>query len=797
MINKKNLNDFNNSFKNLKNLTKIGTKLADFEEIKNSGQNYTILGKGNFGYAEKMRSKINKSIYAIKKLNKFDNNFDYKYFLRETENMMELNHQNIVKLYGYFEDLEDINKYIVIYQKEIQEGQKNINNEKYIQVYCLVLEYVQNGSLENYDKNYKKQFLGKLYFVPIKESFIIKIFKQLLSALIYVHSKSIMHRDIKPDNILLDENYNIKISDFGISALFLDNNPENLNKNTKLFTNFTNIGRLDFIAPEIEEGKKYDYRCDIYSLGLTMVCLMSKKNPIIFIGNKDMNNIQYKKINIFNIDPSYNIYLRELVIKMINYDQNLRPYANQAYDKLINIENFIKNSKNNILEKNLKNNIIFNNKISKNNNNLNFPINSTNQKNIFAFQNIPNNFLLSMPNNLNLQCSLMAQNFPNNFNIQKNINIIKDAKNVGFRPTLNIPINQNIQNFPPFKGNNINNQNNNRLSDNNLKIPNFNLKSISKNTSLIRVLQILQSIIKNSINDIKNRINDIQLKNKNLLIHDIINIFEYISDDYLNKNENSNYSQAFQNLRNKLALKIKKFEGSDEIKPKWVFYELFFNINNEFNNNQIIYTNNIFDGLKEFKQIPKDSFLEVYKFIDKFILEYRMPFINFFFFINLEITKCINCGNILEINQQKIQYFINLPSEIRGTVSDLINYYIYPSKDDNGKNYTCVKCTQKGPGKKKNVLLNTPKYLIIDFEGHKKTHKNLNTINLSKFTFSRNGPKIYNLYAFIIKEKDLKYSSYIKSDDKWRKYIENNEIMENINESSNYCYPYIAIYKGE
>ena len=61
-------------------------------------------------------------------------------------------------------------------------------------------------------------------YVPIDQNFILKIFKQTLNGLNYLFSKKIMHRDIKLDNILLDENYNAKLSDFGISAVYDDSN---------------------------------------------------------------------------------------------------------------------------------------------------------------------------------------------------------------------------------------------------------------------------------------------------------------------------------------------------------------------------------------------------------------------------------------------------------------------------------------------------------------------------------------------------------------------------------------------
>ena len=96
---------------NLKNLESIGTHLTDFEEIENNQSKYTILGIGNFGYVEKMKSTKDNKIYAIKKLNINSENFIKKNFKRETKLMISCNHENIIKLYGFFKDKENINKY--------------------------------------------------------------------------------------------------------------------------------------------------------------------------------------------------------------------------------------------------------------------------------------------------------------------------------------------------------------------------------------------------------------------------------------------------------------------------------------------------------------------------------------------------------------------------------------------------------------------------------------------------------------------------------------------------------------
>ena len=104
-----------------------------------------------------------------------------------------------------------------------------------------------------------------------------------------------------------NSNNDIKISDFGISAIHADNPTDNPNSDL-LVSNYTRVGRRDFVAPEILKGtvKEFDYKVDIFSLGLTMLCLISKIFPI---------NLQNKKrtISVDNIDPIYNEYLVNLI----------------------------------------------------------------------------------------------------------------------------------------------------------------------------------------------------------------------------------------------------------------------------------------------------------------------------------------------------------------------------------------------------------------------------------------------------------------------------------------------------
>ena len=814
-----NLNSFEGKLKKYKssltNLINIGTELSYFNQIPNSENPYTILGKGNFGYVEKMRSILNSSIYAIKKLYINDAKFNEVDFLRETEIMINLNHPNIVKLYGYFLDYENNIKFSQIYQKEISFEEKF----QYVPVYCIVLEYVENGSLDNFNKSYKAKYLNPNNYVPIDQSFILKIFRQLISALSYLCNKRIMHRDIKLDNILLDKNYNIKISDFGISALFMEQHPENINKEEYLFSKFTQVGRTDFSPEEILEARKYyDYRVDIFSLGLTILCLMSKNNPISFKKNPYTNK-QERNINISSVDNSYNQYLVKLVKRMINENMNLRPFANQVYEELIDIEEYIKNPNNNSLK----------NKLDKWNEpklqSINHLFTNMNIQNNLDFQNNFNNF--NVPNNQNIpnfqnpkinQLNQNNQRFPSNNTIHFTQNILNNIAQFNQNLNLQNNLDQNNNMRNPLSDENLNEINfdlNDKISNeyneqniNQNEIADFKEPKIkTKNTSLIRVLQCFYSIINNSINNIKSIMNNFIFPEKNnLKTLEIIKIIEYIG---INSSQNkkdinqNNFINYVQNFRNNLILRINEPKNiiieEGEISPGSIISLLFINMNNEFLKNNIINNNKIFDKLINFKNsIAKNSFPEIENInIDNFKKKYIFPFVDYFYFINIQMIKCEKCNSILK-SDSKMNYFIVLSSNDEGKISNLIQKYMNSSyKDDELSNDKCYKCAQKVKIKSENLFLNSPNYLIIYFEGENKKYKNLNNIDLTKYIISDIGPKKYCLHAFISKEENEQYNAYIKQDDIWYGYFDENEVEETRIESFNYCFPYIAIYKGQ
>jgi serine/threonine protein kinase len=162
--------------------------------------------------------------------------------------MLNLNHMNVMKLYGYFQGMEKIEKLKDVYKDSKKKNYQNVTEDQ--RMYFLVMDFMENGNLETYYHNHRDKGLS------IDQEFIIKIFKQILAGLKYLHGNNIIHRDIKLDNILLDINNNIKISDMGISAVYKDNNyNEQINNDlAALISNFTRVGRIDFVAPEVKNN---------------------------------------------------------------------------------------------------------------------------------------------------------------------------------------------------------------------------------------------------------------------------------------------------------------------------------------------------------------------------------------------------------------------------------------------------------------------------------------------------------------------------------------------------------------
>ena len=121
---------------------------------------------------------------------------------------------------------------------------------------------------------------------------VIDFSKQICRGLRYAHAQNVVHRDIKPHNILIDKENVVRLTDFGIAKIFA---MENIT-----LTGVT-VGTPEYMSPEQAEGNQVDAQADIYSLGIVMYEMLTKKPP--FIANNPIA-IAYKHVHEMPVPPS-------------------------------------------------------------------------------------------------------------------------------------------------------------------------------------------------------------------------------------------------------------------------------------------------------------------------------------------------------------------------------------------------------------------------------------------------------------------------------------------------------------
>uniref|UniRef100_A0A8C5P693 non-specific serine/threonine protein kinase n=1 Tax=Leptobrachium leishanense TaxID=445787 RepID=A0A8C5P693_9ANUR len=191
------------------------------------------LGKGTYGRVKRARDSQGREV-AIKSIRKdrIKDERDMIQIRRETEVMSSICHPHIISIYEVFENTSKI---------------------------VIVMEYASQGDLYDYISERQK----------LSEQEARKFFRQIVSAVQYCHSNGIVHRDLKLENILLDENKNVKICDFGLSNIY--------NSDSYLQTY---CGSPLYASPEIVNGRPYiGPEVDSWSLGVLLYILVHGSMP--------------------------------------------------------------------------------------------------------------------------------------------------------------------------------------------------------------------------------------------------------------------------------------------------------------------------------------------------------------------------------------------------------------------------------------------------------------------------------------------------------------------------------------
>lgn len=204
--------------------------ISDRYEIKE------IIGVGGMALVYKAYDRVDDRIVAIKILkDEYLANDEYRLrFKNESKAISVLNHPNIVKVYD------------VCFSDTIQ---------------YIVMEHVEGITL--------KEFIKRQKALDWKEALLFVV--QILKALQHAHDKGVIHRDIKPQNILLLPNASIKVTDFGIAG-FKRGEIHSVSENDA-------IGSVHYVSPEQARGEYTDEKSDVYSVGVVLYEMLTGKVP--------------------------------------------------------------------------------------------------------------------------------------------------------------------------------------------------------------------------------------------------------------------------------------------------------------------------------------------------------------------------------------------------------------------------------------------------------------------------------------------------------------------------------------
>ncbi|XP_065848350.1 LEAF RUST 10 DISEASE-RESISTANCEUS RECEPTOR-LIKE PROTEIN KINASE-like 1.3 isoform X4 [Euphorbia lathyris] len=260
-----------------KGSTYFGTQVFSYEELVEATDNFNPskeLGDGGFGTV--YYGILNDGrVVAVKRL--YDNNIKRaEQFMNEVEILTRLRHKNLVTLYGC--------------------------TSRRSQELLLVYEYIPNGTVA--DHLHGNRTKSSLLSWRVRLSIAI----ETADALAYLHTSDVIHRDVKTNNILLDNNFHVKVADFGLSRLF---------PNDVSHVSTAPQGTPGYVDPEYYQCYQLTDKSDVYSFGVVLVELLSSLQAV----DTNRNRLDINLANMA-VTKIQNHLLKELVDPLLGFEND-------------------------------------------------------------------------------------------------------------------------------------------------------------------------------------------------------------------------------------------------------------------------------------------------------------------------------------------------------------------------------------------------------------------------------------------------------------------------------------------
>ncbi|KAJ9163323.1 hypothetical protein P3X46_023002 [Hevea brasiliensis] len=294
----------------------LGVPLFSYTELEEATSNFDgkkELGDGGYGTVYYGRLRDGREV-AVKRL--YEHNYRrVEQFMNEIEILTRLRHKNLVTLYGC--------------------------TSRRSRELLLVYEYIPNGTVADHLHGDRAKSSPLTW--PTRMSIAI----ETASALTYLHASDTIHRDVKTNNILLDNNFCVKVADFGLSRLF---------PNDVTHVSTAPQGTPGYVDPEYHQCYQLTEKSDVYSFGVVLIELISSMPAVdisrhrheINLANLAVNKIQKCEFDEL-IDPSIGyksdeevkrmaIAVAELAFRCLQQDKEMRPSMDEVLEELRRIE---------------------------------------------------------------------------------------------------------------------------------------------------------------------------------------------------------------------------------------------------------------------------------------------------------------------------------------------------------------------------------------------------------------------------------------------------------------------------